>query len=155
MVDQDYMCVTYQLKANEVVYGYMREMDEIHAALEEEEARVCRMLSVEIASHGEVLLSNCEKMGALDLALGRGGDQAAIKTKNGYDFYGGVAKGVEKRTKVKTRIVANALLELIQSSSNVILMGHRFADLDSLGSAVGVAMICKTLGRNVKIVMIQ
>ena len=71
MVDQDYMCVTYQLKANEVVYGYMREMDEIHAALEEEEARVCRMLSVEIAKHADVLMANCEKMGALDLALGK------------------------------------------------------------------------------------
>ena len=89
---------------------------------------------------------------ALDMALGRGGDQAAIKTKNGYDFYGGVAKGVEKRTKVKTRIVANALLELIQSSSNVILMGHRFADLDAMGSAAGLWYAIKEMGKPAKIV---
>ncbi len=89
---------------------------------------------------------------ALDMALGRGGDQAAIKTKNGYDFYGGVAKGVEKRTKVKTRIVATALLELIQSSSNVILMGHRFADLDAMGSAAGLWYSIKEMGKPAKII---
>ena len=89
---------------------------------------------------------------ALDMALGRGGDQAAIRTKNGYDFYGGVAKGVEKRTKVKTRIVASALQELIQSSSNVILMGHRFADLDCMGAAAGLWYAIKEMGKPVKIV---
>jgi len=71
IVDQDYMSVTFQLKANEVVYGLMREMDELHAALEEEEAEVCRMLSEKISEHAEVLLENCEKMGALDVSLGK------------------------------------------------------------------------------------
>ena len=71
IVDQDYMSVTFQLKANEVVYGLMREMDEVHAALEEEETEVCRMLSEKISEHAEVLLENCEKMGTLDVALGK------------------------------------------------------------------------------------
>ena len=71
IVDQDYMSVTFQLKANEVVYGLMREMDELHAALEEEETEVCRMLSEKISEHAEVLLENCERMGALDVALGK------------------------------------------------------------------------------------
>lgn len=84
---------------------------------------------------------------ALDMSLGRGGDQAAIKTQNGYEFYGGVSKGIEKRTKVKTRIVANALAELIQSSSDVIVMGHRFADLDCVGSAVGMCRAVQLLGK--------
>lgn len=75
---------------------------------------------------------------ALDMCLGRGGDQAAVKTQNGYEFYGGVSKGIEKRTKVKTRIIANALSELIASSSNIIVMGHHFADLDCVGAAVGI-----------------
>ncbi|MEG1850025.1 MAG: hypothetical protein RR197_05650, partial [Oscillospiraceae bacterium] len=75
---------------------------------------------------------------ALDMAQGRGGDQAAVKTQVGYDFYGGLSKGVEKRTKVKTRIVATALAELIGSSTNVVIMGHKFADLDCLGAAVGL-----------------
>ncbi len=84
---------------------------------------------------------------ALDMAQGRGGDQAAVKTPNGYDFYGGVSKGIEKRTKVKTRIVATALAELIESSSNVILMGHKFADLDSLGAAVGLLRPIRQMGK--------
>ncbi len=76
---------------------------------------------------------------ALEMALGRGGDQAAVKTVNGYEFYGGFAKGVEKRTKVKTRVVAAALADLIESSSNVLVMGHRFGDLDCIGAAIGMA----------------
>lgn len=84
---------------------------------------------------------------ALDMAQGRGGDQAAVKTPSGYDFYGGVSKGIEKRTKVKTRIVATALAELIESSSNVIIMGHKFADLDSLGAAVGLLRPIRQMGK--------
>ena len=62
-------------------------------------------------------------------------------------FYGGVSKGIEKRTKVKTRIVATALMELIESSSNVILMGHKFADLDALGAAVGLMKSVRQMGK--------
>ncbi len=86
---------------------------------------------------------------ALDMALGRGGDQAAIKTPNGFEFYGGVSKGVEKRTKVKTRIVATALAELIDACDNVVVMGHHFADLDCFGSAVGMARAVKIRGKDV------
>lgn len=98
----------------------------------------------------------CEKAArvALDMALGRGGDQVAIKGKNNeYEFFGGVSKGVEKRTKVKTRMVASAVAEMIKTSSNVLIMGHRFADLDALGASVGAAMICRALGREAKIVI--
>ncbi len=75
---------------------------------------------------------------ALEMAQGRGGDQAAIKNENGFEFFGGVTKGIEKTTKVKTRFVATALAELIHSSSNVIVMGHRYGDLDSVGSGAGM-----------------
>ena len=84
---------------------------------------------------------------AIEMALGRGGDQAAVKTKNGFDFYGGVSKGVEKRTKVRTRVVASALQELITGSDNVLVMGHRFSDLDCLGSAVALAAAARNHGR--------
>ncbi len=90
---------------------------------------------------------------ALDMALGRGGDQAALKTESGYEFFGGFSKGVEKRTKVKTRIVASALVELIKSSDNVLIMGHKFADLDALGSGIGMAKACQTFGKRVNIVV--
>ena len=79
--------------------------------------------------------------------------QAAVKNKNGYEFYGGVSKGIEKRTKVKTRIVAAALLELLDSCSNVLLMGHRFADLDALGAAVGLYQPIQQMGKPVKIIL--
>ena len=84
---------------------------------------------------------------ALDMCLGRGGDQAAVKTANGFDFYGGVSKGVEKRTKVKARIVASALSELIDGCDNVVLMGHRFADLDAIGSCVALATAVRKMGK--------
>lgn len=105
-------------------------------------------LSIGVGRGGKTLQEN-EHMArqALDMALGRGGDQAAVKTLNGYEFFGGISKGVEKRTKVKTRIVATALTELIEASDNVIVMGHRFGDLDSLGSAVGLTQGVRQLGK--------
>ena len=84
---------------------------------------------------------------ALDMCLGRGGDQAAVKTENGYEFFGGVSKGVEKRTKVKARIVASALCELINAADNVVIMGHTFGDLDAIGSAVGLAQAVRQMGK--------
>ena len=101
-------------------------------------------------------LPQCEKIArqALDMAMGRGGDQVAVKPHKGeYEFFGGVSKGIEKRNKTRSRMIASAIKELIKASDNVLIMGHRFADLDALGSSVGVAMICKALGKDAKIVM--
>lgn len=90
---------------------------------------------------GAVSLEESEKYArqSLDMALGRGGDQAAVKTENGFIFFGGVSKGVEKKSKTKIRSVAQALQELIENSDQVFLMGHRFGDLDAIGSACGLA----------------
>lgn len=79
---------------------------------------------------------------ALDMALGRGGDQVAIKKGGFYKFFGGVSKGVEKRSKVRTRVIASTLSEQISSSDGVLIMGHKFSDLDSIGSAVGLWNVC-------------
>jgi len=89
---------------------------------------------------------------AIEMALGRGGDQAAVKTKNGFDFYGGVSRGVEKRTKVRTRVVANALNDLLTNCSDVLVMGHRFSDLDCLGSAVALAVAARGYGKRAFVV---
>lgn len=83
---------------------------------------------------------------ALDMALSRGGDQVAVKTLNGYDFYGGQSQGVQRRTKVRTRIVADALRDLITSSDRVLVLGHRMSDLDCVGSAVALAVTARNLG---------
>ena len=84
---------------------------------------------------------------ALDMCLGRGGDQAAVKTNNGFEFFGGVSKGIEKRTKVKTRIIANAIKESVKPSDIVFVMGHRLADLDSVGSAAGLCTLMRQIGK--------
>ncbi len=75
---------------------------------------------------------------ALEMAQGRGGDQAAVKSDTNFEFFGGVTKGIERTTKVKTRVVSTALIELINSCGNVIIMGHRFGDLDSVGAGAGL-----------------
>ena len=80
---------------------------------------------------------------ALDMAQGRGGDQAAEKTPEGFTFYGGKSHGVEKRSRVKSRLVARALVDLIKQSESVVIMGHRMSDLDAIGAAEGVLRICK------------
>ncbi|MBQ2812817.1 MAG: DHH family phosphoesterase, partial [Clostridia bacterium] len=90
---------------------------------------------------------------ALDMAVGRGGDQAAILRNDGYEFFGGVSKGVEKRSKARTRIVASAIQKLMENSSNILIMGHRFSDLDSVGSSVGVLCAAKAVNKEVKIVV--
>jgi c-di-AMP phosphodiesterase-like protein len=91
-------------------------------------------------------------MEAMDLVLGRGGDQAVIRRKGKYEFYGGKKQEVEKRTKVKARTVATALEELIEEADNILIMGHSNGDIDSMGSSLGVYRIVKSLGKEANIV---
>lgn len=89
---------------------------------------------------------------ALDMALQRGGDQAVIKHQNGMDIYGGRTKTVQKRTKVRSRVLAEEVVSLISASSNVLIMGHRNADFDSLGACCGMARIAMYCGIKANIV---
>ena len=92
---------------------------------------------------------------ALDMALGRGGDQVAVKQENDtYEFFGGLSKGVEKRDKVRTRVFAATISDDIKESDTVLIMGHKFSDLDSVGAAVGMwNAAAKSLGRPAFIVV--
>ncbi len=90
---------------------------------------------------------------AIDLALGRGGDQAVIKTPESITYYGGKSQQVEKNTRVKARVKAHALREIITAKDRVIVMGHRIADVDSFGSAVGIYRIAQALERKAHIVL--
>ena len=89
---------------------------------------------------------------AAELALSRGGDQAVIKNRLSFDFYGGRGSEIERRTKVKSRVMATTLAELVRDSSRVLVMGHRFADLDAIGSAVGVCCLARKFGVRANIV---
>ncbi|MBQ2603890.1 MAG: DHH family phosphoesterase [Clostridia bacterium] len=105
---------------------------------------------------GGSTLKQCEQwsMQALDLALGRGGDQVAIKNNDDYEFFGGVAQGMEKLEKVQARVIARTLAEKIERSDNIYIMGHQSSDLDAVGAAVGMwSVISKTFPNNVNIVI--
>lgn len=90
---------------------------------------------------------------ALDHALQRGGDQAVVKTRKATEYYGGRSKSVQKKTKVRSRVFANELCSYINKSSNVIVMGHKYADHDSVASCVAVASLAKYLGKRVNVVV--
>ena len=87
-----------------------------------------------------------ESDSSLDLALGRGGDQAVVKVEDNYEFFGGKSKAVEKRNKVKARVIGEALKQLIDRSENVYIMGHKNPDMDAIGAAIGC--LRATLNRN-------
>ncbi len=89
---------------------------------------------------------------AMDIVLGRGGDQAVIRENEIYKFFGGRAQEVEKRTKVKARIVAHALENLIKDASKVMIMGHTNPDIDSMGSSMGIYRLAKSLNKNAYII---
>ena len=90
---------------------------------------------------------------ALDIALGRGGDQAVVKKDKKYDFFGGSNAGLEKTSKVKARTMAQAIRELIEKSEKVYVMGHRNSDIDCIGAAVGICKIAKFLNKEVNIIV--
>ncbi|MBQ7875302.1 MAG: DHH family phosphoesterase [Oscillospiraceae bacterium] len=139
---------------------YLRKMEEERFSILDRARKILTSdelpvtLSIGVA-RGEYPLDKLNEISlqALEMALGRGGDQAAVKSINGFEFYGGYAKGVEKRTKVKTRVIAAALCDLIESCSNVLVMGHRFGDLDCIGAAVGMAEAVRDMEKSSHIVV--
>ena len=111
-------------------------------------------LSIGMASGG----SNVVEVGqwvqaALDIALGRGGDQAAVRVGQRQTFYGGKTNAVEKRTRVRARVVAHALRDLMKDSDNIVIMGHKTPDMDSIGAAIGVLKAAEALNKEAYIVL--
>ena len=110
--------------------------------------------SIGLGVNGENYIQNCDySRVAIDLALGRGGDQAVIKDGDKIYFYGGKTKQVEKNTRVKARVKAHALRELLETKDNVIIMGHQLSDIDAFGAAIGIYRICKTINKRAYIVL--
>ena len=113
-------------------------------------------LSIGIGKDGDTLAESYQYAGlAIDMALSRGGDQAVIKNRYVFEFYGGLSEEVEKRTKVKSRVVANALSQLIRDSSQVLVMGHRNSDMDAIGAAAGMVCAARVKGKPVHVVVDQ
>ncbi|MDL2219990.1 DHH family phosphoesterase [Ruminococcaceae bacterium OttesenSCG-928-O06] len=139
-----YMAVVEERHLQQMMDARFPVLDEVRA-LGQEGGTVTLSIGV---GHQCENLHQCEESAqqALEMALGRGGDQAAVKGTEGYEFYGGVTRSVEKRTKVKSRIVAGSIHRVMDRFDKVLVMGHRDSDMDCVGAAVGMlrfARLCK------------
>ncbi|NLG04611.1 MAG: DHH family phosphoesterase [Clostridia bacterium] len=111
-------------------------------------------LSIGIGQDGDTYMSNYEyARNAIDLALGRGGDQAIVKTPSDIYYYGGKSQKAEKNTRVKARVKAHALREIIEGKDKIVIMGHKIIDVDAFGAAIGVYRAAKTFGKKTHIVI--
>jgi c-di-AMP phosphodiesterase-like protein len=111
-------------------------------------------LSMGLGINGEKFVDNLRYANAaIDIALGRGGDQVVIKNRDAISFYGGKTRELEKKTRVKARVIAYALRELIDQAPNVLVMGHSNCDIDALGAALGIYRIAKNRNKEVNIVL--
>ncbi|MFK2826574.1 DHH family phosphoesterase [Bacillus sp. B190/17] len=123
----------------------------------EQTAKQAASLTLSIGvGHGELSLPELGNLAqsSLDLALGRGGDQAALKQLNGkVRFYGGKTNPMEKRTRVRARVISHALRELVTESDKVIVMGHKYPDMDALGASMGIHRVAEMNGREGYIVL--
>lgn len=111
-------------------------------------------LSIAATTDGETPLKQYEiARNTMDIALGRGGDQAVLRRAHNYEYFGGKSKAVEKTTKVKARVVGGALRSLIDDASNVVIMPHKNADMDAIGSAIGVVKLVRMRGKTAYIAL--
>ena len=153
------------VKADRDTYVYVFEQKNLEKIKEEKFAildsiknlvrkdKIQLTLSIAISNEGETEKDIYKSASAaMDVILGRGGDQAVIRQNGKYLFFGGKVEEVEKRTKVKARIVAHALEELIKENDKIMIMGHTNPDIDAIGSALGIYRIAKTLEKEAKIV---
>lgn len=141
-------------------YKYLHKMEEGKFSVLEDVKNVkvgnemSVTLSIGIGIEGDNYNQNYEAArGAIGLALGRGGDQAVVRIKDEVTYYGGKSKEVERNTRVKARVKAHALRELMESRENVIVMGHSQTDMDALGAGIGVYCAAHFLGKKAQIVV--
>jgi c-di-AMP phosphodiesterase-like protein len=111
-------------------------------------------ISIGVGTDGQNPRENAQLANAAkELALGRGGDQAVVKTKENLQFFGGKSKEIEKKSRVRSRVVAHALRDLIAESGKVFIMGHKNPDMDCLGAAIGINVIARGLGKEASILL--
>lgn len=140
--DNKYIIIFENLHLDDLIHKKFDILDEIREINVGNKIPVT--LSIGVGINGENLYDlHQSAIAAKDLCLGRGGDQAIIKDKDKLSFYGGKSKEVEKRTRVKARVMAHGISQLIDQSSEVIIMGHDTPDLDALGAAIGMYRGCK------------
>lgn len=159
-----YQCILKKLEKDKylfvVAWKYLEDMRNRKFSLLEETKAVnigndmAITVSIGIGIHGDNFAQNYEyaRM-AIDLALGRGGDQVVLKDRNNVEYFGGKSHSMEKTTRVKARVKAHALRELIESKEKVLVMGHHLSDVDSIGAAIGIYRATSISGKKAHIVL--
>ncbi|XEC95051.1 DHH family phosphoesterase [Paenibacillus tarimensis] len=147
-----YLIITNQATLKQLEHSRFVILDEVREMTAE--LKIPMTLSIGMAAG----TSNIVELGhwahsSLDIALGRGGDQATVKAGQRQSFYGGKSNAVEKRTRVRARVVAHALRDLIKESENVVIMGHKMPDMDSIGAAIGVLKAAEMFRKEAFIVL--
>ena len=152
--DRDrFLYIFEQRHYNALISGKFAVLEQVHACVGT--GGIHATLSIGIGRDGETPFETARNASlALEMALTRGGDQAVIKSRLDFEFFGGNATETEKRTKVKSRVMATALGELISDSSSVFIMGHKKADFDAVGAAAGVVRVAKSRGIPAFIVLV-
>ena len=147
-----YLLVFENKDLNRLQEGKFSLLDEIRTITNP--SGVAATVSIDIGKDGTGFQENFNFASlSIEMALSRGGDQAVIKDRYNFTFFGGRTKETERRTKVKARVIASSLAELISQSGQVFIMGHRMADLDAVGAAMGLLCICRKQEKEVHIVM--
>lgn len=150
--EEDYIVISTQGDVNAMVEDSFSVLDSVRGI----EAKIDFPISISIGigmSEESMIESKSLAKAALDLALGRGGDQAVVKTDSKTKFYGGTLQSMEKNNRGKARVIAHALRRLVDDSKRVIIAGHRWPDMDSFGAALGAYRICEYLGKEVHVVV--
>ncbi|MBQ2738450.1 MAG: DHH family phosphoesterase [Clostridia bacterium] len=148
--NEKYLCIFDAKSLDECIKGRFPILDEIRDTRVGDGVSVT--VSIGVSKVGKTLLEReMNAISAIDLALGRGGDQAVYKTDEGIEFFGGRTKSLYKRSSVRSRTFTNQLNALMARSDNVIIMGHKFGDFDSFGASVGVARLATLCGVGAKI----
>ena len=151
--DRDrYIFVSDSASFDKFLNGKFSILEDVHEV--QSRSGLSATLSIGIGRDGDTY-EECQRFAgiAMDMALSRGGDQAVVKTKYNFEFFDGMGKEIEKRNKVKSRIVAGALVQLIKDSSQVMIMGHTNSDMDAIGAAVGMACAVRAREKTVHVVV--
>lgn len=151
--DESYVAIMERRELNKAIEGKFEILDNVRMIKGANKIPVTLSMGIACAEAENTADLGTKAQNQLDLALGRGGDQVAVLINGKTQFFGGKAKAVEKHTRVRSRVVAHALRELMEASDEVFIMGHRNEDFDSIGAAMGVAKMAEKLGRPVHIVL--
>ncbi|REK72001.1 DHH family phosphoesterase [Paenibacillus paeoniae] len=147
-----FILITDQKTLRQLEHSRFVILDEVREMTGEQKIPVTLSIGFAAGAEQIVELGQWAHM-SLDIALGRGGDQAAVKVGSRQSFYGGKTNAVEKRTRVRARVVAHALRDLIRESHNVVIMGHKLPDMDAIGAAIGVLKAAQLFGKEAYIVL--